>query len=227
MRLWLGSHLGWNLMISNFLDDTNRMLKVGSVYPSRGRVKCHAYARACSLQQGNWNSAWQISSFPQPLWLLPGIHRVLRHGQDIHPSASEWLSAVPTSRVPLLPRMSMNRDCSCTDSAETFVQSTHVAKQATTWKGSSLSSLTVCISSLFDNCWLRSLSRVNSFFLLLAVAVKVFPPTQASPFPPPTSTGSAEKRTTEVTASFQCKQPLVHYLQWPEPLLYRFPGSSV
>lgn len=80
MRLWLGSHLGWNLMISNFLDDTNRMLKVGSVYPSRERVKWHAYARACSLQKGNWDCAWQISSFPQP-FLLPGIHRVPWHGQ--------------------------------------------------------------------------------------------------------------------------------------------------
>lgn len=156
LRPWLGSLLGWT-----WWSAISWIIQIGcwrwDVHPSRKRVKCHACARACILQQVSWNSAWQISSFPQPLQLLPGVHRVPWHGRQVpgHCYSSTNLSDSVQSHLqgPFAARDVNEQGLQLhIASAEMFVQSTHVAKQATTWKGSSLSSLTDCISSLFDDC---------------------------------------------------------------------------
>lgn len=148
--------LGLNLMISNFLDNTNRMLKVGcSPIKEKGKVPCLCQSMHPSASQLEQCLANLI--IPTAIATAPRSTQSPLHGRQVpgHCYSSTNLSDSVQSHLqgPFAARDVNEQGLQLhIASAEMFVQSTHVAKQATTWKGSSLSSLTDCISSLFDDC---------------------------------------------------------------------------
>lgn len=110
--------------------DINRMLKVGSVYPSRKSISAMLTPEHAAFSKTVGTGLRESQIFPQPLQLLPGtqgVHRVhVRQDPGCSYSSTqlrnvqswwvcrEWFSTVTVSRGPLLLRIWMNRDCNCT-----------------------------------------------------------------------------------------------------------------
>lgn len=129
--------LGLNLMISSFVDDTNRMLKVGcSPIKGKGKVPClcqNMHPSASQLEQclANLLIPTAIATAPRntqsPQAWQAGPRALLLIHQPQSDSVQSHLQGPFAAKDVNEQGLQLH-----IASAEMFVQSTHVAKQATT-----------------------------------------------------------------------------------------------
>lgn len=118
--------------VTSLDKDINRMLKVGSVYPSRKRVSALLTPEQAAFSKMIGTGLRESQVLQQPLQLLPGtqgvhgVHAMVRQDPGCCYSSTQlrnvqswwvrrkWFCIITVSRGPLLLRIRMSRDCNCT-----------------------------------------------------------------------------------------------------------------